>query len=184
MGLSRRTLIHFSIAAAIVAALFGVGEVAKWDAGIGPMDAAGWRPIAWTLAPDGHPAGSAWRGHELEVHVRPKLGYLAKCDGEIASDAELERASDIALLGKDFSALEPGRRARVTDLFGRTRLYRVTLPDGSKRQAQAIAVSYECHLLTALVVGEAIDEPRRKLAQRLLESNTVQVPINRQFGSR
>lgn len=184
MGLSRRTLIHLSIAAGIVAALFGVGEVAKWGAGIGPMDAAGWRPIAWTLPSDDRPAGNAWRGHELEVHVRPKLGYLDKCDGGIASDAELERASDIALLDKDFSPLEAGRRTRVTDLFGRARLYRVTLPDGSKRQAQAIAVSYNCHLLTALVVGEAIDESRRRIAQSLLESNTVQVPINRQFGSR
>lgn len=184
MGLSRRTLIHLSVAAGLVAALYGVGEVAKWDAGIGPMDAAGWRPIAWTLAPDGHAPGRAWRGHELEVHVRSKLRYLDKCDDGIASDEQLERASDIALLDKGFAPLGPGRRARVTDLFGRARLYEVKTPDGSRRQAEAIVVSYQCHLFTALMVGAAIDEPKRRIAHRFLESNTVQVPVNREFGSR
>jgi hypothetical protein len=183
MLLSRRTLIHFSLAAGLVAALAGVGEIAKWDAGIGFMDSAGWRPIAWPFAADDHPAGRAWRGHELEVYVRPKLGYLAACDEEIAGDEQLERASDIHLLDSAHP-LREGRRIRVTDLFGWTRVYDSRAKDGAVQQAQAIAVSYDCHLLVALVVGKAIDDEKVKTARRLLESNTVQVWINQQFGSR
>ncbi len=184
MLLSRRTGLYFLLAAGFVAALAAVAEIARRQGGIGFMDAAGWRPIAWTLAADERPSGRVWRGHGLEVHVRPKLDYLPACDHEIDTDERLERASDLALLDKGFAPIEAGRRTRITDLFGRSRLYRVTLPDGTRRQAEAIAVSYGCHLLTALLVGTVIDDAKRKTGRQLLESNTVQVLVNQQFGSR
>lgn len=183
MQLSRRTLIQLSLAAGLIALLAGIGEIAKWDAGLGPRDAAGWRPIAWPLAADDRPAGKSWRGHELEIHVRPKLGHLAQCDGEIADDAALARASDIALLDADAAPVAAGRRIRITDLFGRARLHRARV-DGAARQVEAIAVSFECHLLTALVVGRTVDEAKFRTARQFLESNTVQIWINQQFGSR
>jgi hypothetical protein len=173
--LKRRTVIQASLAAALVAAVAIGSEIATWDMGIGPIDAAGWRPIAWPFPSDDHTTGRAWRGHDLEVYVRPKIGACGNGVDGVATDEEVDRITDIALFDKDFTPLGEGRRIRVTDLFGRTRFYRVKAQDGSTREVQAIAVAHNCDLVVAVVVGNVRDEAQRKKAHRFIESNTVQV---------
>ena len=49
---------------------------------------------------------------------------------------------------------------------------------GRERLAQGIAVSYNCDLIVAVVVGKVADDAVAKAAHRFLETNTVQVWIN------
>jgi len=52
----------------------------------------GWREIAWPFPRDGWPAGRAFHcatavcGDEVEVYVRPKIGFC-NCDSGVADDA-------------------------------------------------------------------------------------------------
>src|SRR6185437_11079529 len=113
----------------------------------------------------------------------PKLGFCSNCDTGVVEDSELDRVTDIDLADPQFVPLEPGRRIQVTDLVGRMRLYRLTTRK-DYRLAEAIAVSYRCDLVVALVLGNVTDERLRSAAHRFLEADPVQFWVNRQLGER
>ena len=89
-----------------------------------------------------------------------------------------DRLSDIALLDSHAKATGEGWRARLTDLFGRARLYRLAgandRPGAAAAIAEAIVVSYECDLVTALIAL-----PDRK-STRL---NSSHIPLSRMPSS-
>ena len=176
--LSRSTLLQLSLAGSLVAVLAGLAAYANWypvpDA---EERATGWRRIAWPFPRDAFPAGRAWRRDNTEVYVRPKLGFCGNCETGVVEDSEVDRVSDIDLLDERFVPVREGRRVQITDLFGRARLYRIR-KDGRDRLVQAIAVSYNCDLIVALVVGNVADDAIARSAHRFLETNTVQVWLN------
>lgn len=96
---------------------------------------------------------------------------------------EVDRVADIDLLDPQFVPVQAGNRIRITDLFGRARLYRLKTRDG-ERLAEAIAVSYKCDLVVAIVVGPVDDGETRKAAHNFLETNTVQIWVNEQLEGR
>jgi hypothetical protein len=182
--LKRRTVIQASLAGGLLAALAGLAEIGKWRTALGPTDGAGWRPIDWPFPRDGWPPGRAWRQRDgTEVYVRPKLGFCANCDTGVVTDEEVDRVTDVDLLDERFAPAQEGRRIRITDLFGRARLYNVATRDGT-RTAEGIAVNYKCDLIVALVVGKLDDPAVRKEAHRFIESNTVQVWLNQLLDGR
>jgi hypothetical protein len=182
--LSRRTIIQASLASALVAGLAGFSEIGHlyraWMAEYGP----GWKPMPWPFPRDAWPDGRAWRNQGLEVYVRLKLGLCGNCDTGVVEDEEVDKVTDVALLDPRFAPVQAGSRIRITDLFGRARLYRLTMKDGTQRLAEGIAVSHKCDLVVAIVVGDVADEATRKSAHRFLESNTVQVGVNQQLEGR
>lgn len=182
----RRTVLHGSLAGALLAGLGVLAELARRRVALGPTDGAGWHPIAWPLPPDAWPPGRAWRHRDgTEVYVRPKLGFCGDCDANLVIDRELDRLTDLDLLDARFVPAEQGRRIRITDLFGRARLYRLTTRLGAQEFAEAIAVTYKCDRLVAIVLGDDLaDEAVRKKAHRFIESNTVQVWVNQQLDGR
>ena len=182
--LKRRTIVQTSLAAGLMAGLAGLAGYANWklDQGREPPD--GWWPIAWPFPRDGWKPGQAWRGHDLEVYIRPKLGFCGNCDTGVVNDEEVDRVTDIDLLDEKFMPLGDGRRVRITDLVGRSRLYRLSLKGGRTQLAEGIAVSYKCDLVVAIVLGRVDDEPTRKFAHSFIESNKVQVGINQQLEGR
>jgi hypothetical protein len=101
----------------------------------------------------------------------------------VIEDSEVDRVSDIDLFDEKFTAVGPGKRVRLTDLFGRARVYTIR-KDGRERLAQGIAVSHECDLIVAVVVGKVDDDAIAKAAHRFLETNTVQVWLNGLLDSR
>jgi hypothetical protein len=182
--LSRRTLIQASLAAGLVAGLAGVAAFGNWLCEW-QRENTGWHQIAWPFPRDAWPAGRAWRGEGgIEVYVRPKLGFCGNCETGVAADEEVDGVTDIDLLDAHFVPLQAGNRIRITDLFGRARVYRLKMKDGSLRLAEAIAVAYKCDLVVAIVVGNVADERTRKTAHQFLESNTVQVWVNAQLDGR
>lgn len=184
MALSRRTLIHAALAAAGVASLAGLATLAEHRVALGPTDSAGFRPIPWPFRPDIWPPGRAWRGNDLDVYVRVKPGMCGDCETGIVSDEALDRAVEIDRLDSRFAPAGDGRRVRVTDLYGRARLYSHRMRYRSLRHAEGITVAYKCDLVVALIDGDMVDQARRRMAYRFLESNTVQIWVNRQLAER
>lgn len=181
--LKRRTIIQASLAGGLLATLAGLSELAHWYKEWADVYGPGWKPMPWGFAADAWPPGKSWRNRDLglEVFVRLKQGLLVHCDAGIADDAELDRVADIALLDAQFVPAQAGSSIRITDLYGRSRLYRLTSQDGSSRLAEAIAVSYKCVLVVAIVTGPVDDAAKRKAARSFLETNTVQIWVNKQL---
>ena len=176
--LSRRTIVQTSLAGGLVAALAGFALVANLYPLLDPDEqATGWKRIAWPFPRDAFPAGRAWRRDDTEVYVRPKIGFCGNCDTGVVEDSEVDGKSDIDLLDEKFTPLREGGRIEITDLRGRARLYTIR-KDGRERLAQAIAVSHNCDLVVAVVVGRVDDDAVARAARRFLETNTVQVWLN------
>src|SRR5947207_16011397 len=111
-----------------------------------PSDLEGWREIAWPFARDGWPAGRAFRcssqacGEEIEIYLRPKIGFC-NCDSGVADDDEVDRVADLDLINERFAPLEPGRVIRIAEMSGRLRNYHLDMSDGARHAAIGIAVS-------------------------------------------
>jgi hypothetical protein len=120
----------------------------------------GWREIAWPFPRDGWPAGRAFHcdvkacGEEVELYVRPKIGFC-NCDSGVADDDEVDRVADLDLMSDRFVPLEPGVVTHIADMHGRLRSYDLAMSDGSRHAAVGIAVSHRCDLLVAVAQGKA-----------------------------
>src|SRR5258708_24959060 len=133
----------------------------------------GWQEIAWQFPGDGWRAGRAFRcatefcGDEIEVYVRPKIGFC-NCDSGVADDEEVDRVADLDLMSERFAPLEPGRAVRVADMPGRLRSYDLTMSDGSRHAAVGIAVSRRCDLLVAVAQGKTSAPQVQRIALEFL----------------
>jgi hypothetical protein len=127
-----------------------------------------WREIAWPFPRDGWPAGKAFRcgvaacGAEVEVYVRPKMGFC-NCDRGVADDDEVDRVADLDLLSEHFAPLAPGDVVRIADMPGRIRVYDLKMSGGLRHTAIGVAVSRRCDLLVAVAHGSG-DAPEMRRA--------------------
>jgi hypothetical protein len=166
----RRLLSAFAIAIGIVTGFAGHQPARS--------DADGWREIAWPFPRDGWPAGRAFRcaaeacGGEVEVYVRPKLGFC-NCDSGVADDDEVDRVADLDLISERFVPLEPGRVTRIADMPGRLRSYDLKMADGSRHAAIGIAVSRRCDLLVAVAQGRGPASEVQRVALEFLGSGEM-----------
>src|SRR5271168_2759983 len=93
----------------------------------------GWREIAWPFPRDGWPAGRAFHcdaavcGGEVEVYVRPKIGFC-NCDTGVADDDEVDRVADLDLMSERCAPRAPGQVVRVAGMPGRLRPYDLRMP--------------------------------------------------------
>ncbi len=138
-------------------------------------NAEGWREIAWPFPRDGWPAGRAFRcatatcGDEVEVYVRPKIGFC-NCDTGVADDDEVDRVADLDLMSERFAPLAPGNVVEVADMSGRLRSYDLRMQDGSRHTAVGIAVSKHCDLLVAVAKGNGEAPGVQRAALEFLKS--------------
>jgi hypothetical protein len=178
---NRLTIIEIALSVLLLVGLFGYSTFVhwyeEWMAEYGP----GWHQMAWPFPRDAFPPGRAWRNDEMRVYVRPKLGFCGNCDTGVVDDYEVDRVTDIDLLDPDFAPVADGKQLHITDLAGRGRVYRLKAKgkDGQPLLAEGIAVSLKCDLVVAIVVGKVDDPTVAKEAHRFLESNTVQVWVNK-----
>jgi hypothetical protein len=116
--------------------------------------AAPWREIAWPFPRDGWPPGRAFRcgaaecGTEVEVYLRPKLGFC-NCDSGVVDDDEVDRVADVDMISPRFVPLKAGDVVRVAGMPGRIRAYDLE----GKRTAIGIAVSHRCDLMAVAAQG-------------------------------
>ena len=141
-------------------------------------DIEGWREIAWPFPRDGWPAGRAFRcatelcGDEIEVYMRPKIGFC-NCDSGVSDDEEVDRVADLDLMSERFAPLAPGGVIRIAEMPGRLRTYDLKMSDGSRRAAIGIAVSRRCDLLVAVAQGRGEAAEVQRVALEFLASDAV-----------
>jgi len=164
------------IAAVALGALSGVAAYHQVRAQGG--GSAHWQEIAWPFPRDGWPAGRAFRcgvipcGDEIEVYVRPKIGFC-NCDSGVADDDEVDRVADLDLMSERFAPLEPGKVIRIADMPGRLRSYDLKMADGSRHAAVGIAVSRRCDLLVAVAQGKSAATNIQRVALEFLATDAV-----------
>jgi hypothetical protein len=138
----------------------------------------GWQEIAWPFPRDGWPAGRAFHcateacGDEIEVYVRPKIGFC-NCDSGVRDDDEVDRVADLDLMSARFVPLEPGRVIRIADMPGRLRSYDLEMADGSRHAAVGMAVSRRCDLLVAVAQGKGTAAGVQRVALDFLGLDAV-----------
>jgi hypothetical protein len=143
----------------VIAAMFLALGCASAIAGyeMAPPRAGEWHEIAWPFPRDGWPAGRAFRcaaadcGADVEVYVRPKLGFC-NCGTGVADDDEVDRVADVDMISAQFRPLKAGDVVAVADMRGRIRTYDIDMPAG-RRAAIGVAVSHRCDLLVAAAQG-------------------------------
>ena len=137
-----------------------------------------WREIAWPYPRDGWPAGRALRcaaeacGGEVEVYVRPKIGFC-NCDTGVADDDEVDRVADLDLISDRFVPLEAGQAIRIAGMPGRSRSYDLQMADGTHRAAIGIAVARRCDLLVAVAQGAGSASEVQRAALEFLASSEM-----------
>ena len=150
---------------AAVALIAGIGGYAVFLAAKPPADthrlSSGdqpvWTEAAWPFPIDQWGQGWAYQckaadcGIDVNLYLRPKIGFC-NCETGVADDEELDRVSDIDLIGSETSARGPGRPITVHWMKGRSRGYTV----GAK-SVLSLAFNSRCDVIVATVV--AGDEP-------------------------
>jgi hypothetical protein len=114
-----------------------------------------WTEAAWPFPIDQWGQGWAYQckaadcGVDVNLYLRPKIGFC-NCQTGVADDAELERVSDIDLVGSEKSALAPGRPITVHWMKGRSRGYKVA---GSAKPVLELAFNDKCDVIVATVIA-------------------------------
>ncbi|MEH2495331.1 hypothetical protein V1294_001810 [Bradyrhizobium sp. AZCC 1678] len=167
------------IASAIVVLGALSGAAAYQHAGLRHHEQKGeWQEIAWPFPRDGWPAGKAFRcgaaacGGEVELFVRPKMGFC-NCDRGVADDDEVDSVADLDLLSEHFAPLAPGQMVRLADMQGRIRAYDLKLSGGLRHAAIGVAVSRRCDLLVAVARGRGDEPGMRRAALAFLATSEM-----------
>jgi hypothetical protein len=162
-----------------VAVVAGIGILccaAAWQ--YAASASVGWREIAWPYPRDGWPPGRAYRcdaascGEEIDLYVRPKLGFC-NCDSGVADDDEVDRVADLDLISEQFTPVAPGKVVHVANMPGRMRTYDLRIADGTQRHLIGIAASRRCDLMVAVVLSKAASPGVADAALNLLDSTAM-----------
>jgi hypothetical protein len=153
--MSKRNL---TVAAAVLVA--GIGGYAVFLAANTHSVSSGDRPVwteaAWPFPIDQWGQGWAFQckaadcGIDVNLYLRPKIGFC-NCQTGVADDEELDRVSDVDLVGSESSALGPGRPITVHWMKGRSRGYAVGAPSG--KPVLSLAFNNRCDVIVATVVA-------------------------------
>ena len=170
----RRLLIACAVTLCTLSGVAAVQHVRSSTAVAG----ANWHEIAWPFPRDGWPAGRAFRcdadacGEEVELYVRPKIGFC-NCDTGVADDYEVDRVADLDLMSQSFVPQEAGKVVRIAEMSGRSRSYDLTMADGSRHAAVGFALSRRCDLLVAVAQGSGAASGVRRAALEFLGSTKM-----------
>lgn len=153
--------------AALVAA--GIGGYAAFLAAKPPADAKRmpgrgpvWTEAAWPFPIDQWGQGWAYQckaadcGIDVHLYLRPKVGFC-NCQTGVADDEELDRVSDVDLIGSESAALGPGRPIAVHWMKGRSRGYKIDAPSdkeaSSGKSVLSLAFNNRCDVIVATAVA-------------------------------
>ena len=171
-----------TLAAAVLVAV--IGGYAVFLAAKPPADpprmSAGGRPV-WTQATWPFPIdqwGEGWAyqckaadcGIDVNLYLRPKIGFC-NCQTGVADDEELDRVSDVDLVGNERSARGPGRPITVHWMKGRSRGYAVGAP--SAKSVLSLAFNNRCDVIVATVVAGAEPVAQEQAVLEFLNGDLV-----------
>ena len=138
-----------------------------------------WTEVTWPFAPDEWGKGKAFQckasncGAEVNLYIRAKLGFC-NCETGISDDADLDRMSDLHLIGGQRAALGPGRPINVGHMMGRTRAYTFIAHNPLGKTAISAAFNDRCDMIvaTAVLPHDRPDAIERQTIE-FLNGNTV-----------
>jgi hypothetical protein len=116
-----------------------------------------WTDAQWPFPIDQWGTGKAFTctaadcGAAVTLYLRAKIGFC-NCTTGVADDEELERISDLDLVGRPHSASAPGRAIAVAWMKGRSRAYDVGISPRSTAMVRTIAFNDRCDAIVATVV--------------------------------
>jgi hypothetical protein len=166
------------VAAALVAAVGGyaIFLAAKTpDAHPAAAGAPVWTEAAWPFPIDQWGQGWAYQckaadcGVDVNLYLRPKIGFC-NCQTGVADDEELDRVSDLDLVGSERSALAPGRPITVHWMKGRSRGYKVV---GSAKPVLSLAFNNKCDVIVATVIAGNGSAAQEEAVLAFLNSDLV-----------
>jgi hypothetical protein len=177
--MSKRT-----VTVAAVALVAGIGGYAAFLAAKPPADThpmsspdqAVWAETAWPFPVDQWGGGWAFQckaadcGIDVNLYLRPKIGFC-NCQTGVADDEELDRVSDVDLVGSETSALGPGRPITVHWMKGRSRGYTVGTP--SAKSVLSLAFNSRCDVMVATVVAGGDPVAQEQAVLEFLNSDLV-----------
>jgi hypothetical protein len=138
-----------------------------------------WTEVQWPFAMDQWGKGKAFRctaadcGAEVSLYIRAKIGFC-NCTTGVSDDDELNRLSDLNLMGDNPSVLAPGHPINVAWMKGRIRSYAVTGPALAGQSALAVAFNDHCDAIVATVVsGHDRPAPIEPSVLEFLNSKTI-----------
>jgi hypothetical protein len=146
---------------ATVAALMLVGGIggyflaAKLPDAVHGTSSPVWTETTWPFPIDQWGEGWAFQckaadcGIDVNLYLRPKIGFC-NCQTGVADDPELDRVSDLDLVGSEISALGPGRPITVHRMKGRSRAYKV---GPSAKSVLELAFNNRCDVIVATVLA-------------------------------
>jgi hypothetical protein len=115
-----------------------------------------WAQATWPFPVDQWGGGWAFQckaadcGTDVSLYLRPKIGFC-NCQTGVADDEELDRVSDIDLVGNGSAASGPGRPITVHWMKGRSRGY--TVGSSSGKSVLSLAFNDRCDVIVATVVA-------------------------------
>jgi hypothetical protein len=158
----KRTLVTGILWAAGVAML--AGTVPFLAANPSPTSAAKtdsvrpvWVEIKWPFPIDQWGTGKAYVcrvadcGSDISLYLRVKAGSC-DCSRGVEDDVELERISDMKLIGNRYRASGPGQPITVASMKGRSRPYAMTSSSSSAGTVLTIAFHDRCDMVVATAV--------------------------------
>lgn len=116
-----------------------------------------WAEVQWPFQGDQWGKGKAFRceaancGAEVNLYIRAKIGFC-NCTTGVSDDDELDRLSDLSLMGDKPSVLGPGRPINVAWMKGRSRSYAVSNSYRTQKSALAVAFNDRCDAVVTTVV--------------------------------
>ena len=116
-----------------------------------------WTEVQWPFPMDQWGKGKAFRckaadcGAEVNLYLRAKLGSC-NCTSGVADDAELDRMSDLDLVGGEVSPLGAGRPITIAWMKGRSRAYTLTGSRPPGKAALSVAFNDRCDMVVATAV--------------------------------
>jgi hypothetical protein len=141
-----------------------------------------WTQAVWPFPLDQWGEGWAYQckaadcGTEVNLYLRPKIGFC-NCQTGVADDEELDRVSDVDLLGSERSALGPGRSIAVHSMNGRSRGYTVgAISAGSPtgRSVLSLAFNNRCDVIVATVIAGDAPAAQEPVVLEFLNGDLIQ----------
>ena len=140
-----------------------------------------WNEVTWPFPIDQWGGGWAFQckaadcGIDVNLYLRPKIGFC-NCETGVADDEELDRVSDLDLVGSERSALGPGRPITVHWMKGRSRGYAVAAPAAGAPPAKSVlslAFNNKCDVIVATVVAGNAPLAQEQAVLEFLNSDQV-----------
>ena len=125
----------------------------------GAIGSAMWSEERWPFPIDQWGTGLAFRcgadscGSDIHLYLRAKIGFC-QCATGVSNDDEIDRVSDLELIGTDYQPLAPGHAVTAGIMSGRARLFVVERPLQPPKTILTIALANKCDAIIATIAPE------------------------------